>query len=158
MRISIDYTAGIQQSAGVGRFVRGLVGALLSIDPDNAYTLLYAPTSRGKAMPYLPSGPNVASCSYILSEKVLNFIWYKVGIPLPLDLVGGVADLYHFPDFALPPMRAREERHHRPRFVILAGPRLRRRWAPKPSGASGSGRRFATLISSQRIRKTPVMS
>lgn len=105
MRISIDYTAAVRQTAGVGRFVRGVVDALVRIDPENAYTLLYPPTKRGRPRPIVPSGTNVTGRPFLLSEKQLNFLWYKLGIPIPVDLVGGSADLYHFPDFALPPIR-----------------------------------------------------
>ncbi len=105
MRISIDYTAGIRQGAGVGRFVRGLVSALIDIDRENAYTLLYAPKQRGECKPDLPRAPNVTGRPFVLTERVLNLLWYKLGVPLPVDFVGGRADVYHFPDFALPPVR-----------------------------------------------------
>ena len=39
MRIGIDYTPAIQQTAGIGRYVRELVRALAAIDHENLYTL-----------------------------------------------------------------------------------------------------------------------
>jgi glycosyltransferase involved in cell wall biosynthesis len=42
MRIGIDYTPAVQQSAGIGRYVRELVRALAVIDRENLYTLFIA--------------------------------------------------------------------------------------------------------------------
>ncbi len=105
MHVSIDYTAGVRQRAGVGRFVRGLVGALIELDHDNDYSLMYMPPNRGETKPSLPRAPNVAGRAFVLPERLLNLLWYKLGVPLPIELVGGRADLFYFPDFALPPVR-----------------------------------------------------
>ena len=58
MHIAIDYTPALRQTAGIGRYTRGLVAALAELDHDNAYTLFCAgepperaawpPTSRSK--------------------------------------------------------------------------------------------------------------
>jgi glycosyltransferase involved in cell wall biosynthesis len=105
LRVSIDYTAGVRQQAGVGRFVRGLVGALIELDQANNYSLLYTAPDRGQPKPALPRAANVASRPFVISERWLNLLWYRLGIPLPIELVGGSADLFYFPDFALPPVR-----------------------------------------------------
>ncbi len=105
MRIAIDYTAAIRQGAGVGRFVRSLVAALLELDHDNSYTLLYSQLSRHAPPPTLPEAPNVTGRSLILTERALNLLWYKLGLPLPIETLGVRADVYHFPDFVLPPVR-----------------------------------------------------
>ena len=52
MRIGIEYTAAIAQSAGIGRFTRGLVSALLDLDQYNQYVLFYA-QGRVRARPAL---------------------------------------------------------------------------------------------------------
>jgi glycosyltransferase involved in cell wall biosynthesis len=105
VRIGIDYTAGVRQGAGVGRFVRGIVGALIDLDRENQYTLMYTPPDKGIQKGLLYRAPNVVGRPFILSERVLNLLWYKLGIPLPIETVGGRADVYYFPDFALPPVR-----------------------------------------------------
>ena len=105
MRIGIDYTAGIHQGAGVGRFVRNLVSSLLELDRDNKYTLMYARAERKSPMPRLPNGPNVTTRSLLLTERMANLLWYKLGLAVPIELLGPIADLYYFPDFALPPVR-----------------------------------------------------
>jgi glycosyltransferase involved in cell wall biosynthesis len=105
VRIAIDYSAAVYQGAGVGRFVRSLVGALVALDPDNAYTLFYARPSRPGIAAAIPRRRNVAGRPLVLPQRALNLIWYKLGIPLPIELIGGSADVYHFPDFVLPPVR-----------------------------------------------------
>jgi glycosyltransferase involved in cell wall biosynthesis len=42
MRIGIDYTPAVQQTAGIGRYVRELVRALAAVDYENKYTLFVA--------------------------------------------------------------------------------------------------------------------
>jgi glycosyltransferase involved in cell wall biosynthesis len=105
VRIGIDYTAAIRQGAGVGRFVHRLVAALLELDRDNQYTLMYSRPERKDPAPRLPVGPNVTARSLFLTERMSNILWYKLGLPVPIELLGPVADLYYFPDFALPPVR-----------------------------------------------------
>jgi glycosyltransferase involved in cell wall biosynthesis len=67
---------------------------------------MYAAPERGTAKFAVPRGPRVTARPYRLSERLLNLLWYKIGVPLPVDLVGGRADVYYFPDFALPPVRS----------------------------------------------------
>lgn len=42
MRIGIDYTPAVKQTAGIGRYVRELVRALAAVDQENQYTLFMA--------------------------------------------------------------------------------------------------------------------
>ena len=105
MRIGIDYTAAIRQSAGVGRFVQGLVTALVKLDRENQYTLMYSRPERNSSPPRFPTESNVTARSLFLTERLTNILWYKLGIAVPIELIGPVADLYYFPDFALPPVR-----------------------------------------------------
>lgn len=105
MRIGIDYTAAIYQGAGVGRFVRNLVGALIALDHENTYTLLYSRPGHRSGAPVLPTGPNVTGRPLVLGQRLLNVLWYKLGVPLPVEWLGASADVYYFPDFTLPPVR-----------------------------------------------------
>lgn len=102
MRIAIDYTAAIRQGAGVGQYVRNLVDALLAEDHDNQYTLLTSgrPT---KEHPF-PTGPNVRGRSIFIPDRYLNILWYRWRLPLNATLFSGQVDIYHGPDFALPPL------------------------------------------------------
>jgi glycosyltransferase involved in cell wall biosynthesis len=102
MRIAIDYTAAIRQGAGIGQYVRNLVAALLTEDTVNQYTLLTSgrPT---KEHPF-PTGPNVRGRSIFIPDRYLNILWYRWRLPLNATLFSGQVDIYHGPDFALPPL------------------------------------------------------
>ena len=105
MRIGFDCTAAVRQGAGIGRWARSLIRALVELDHENSYTLFYPRARRSEPPPSLPTGPRVIGRSLWLSERMLNILWYKVGAPLPIDVLAGAADVFHFPDFALPPVR-----------------------------------------------------
>jgi glycosyltransferase involved in cell wall biosynthesis len=102
MRIAFDYTAGIRQQAGIGNYVRHLVEALLQQDSSNQYTLLTSgrPT---RERPF-PQAPNVRGRSIYIPDRYLNIIWYRWRLPLYATYFSGQADIYHGPDFALPPI------------------------------------------------------
>lgn len=102
MRIAIDYTAAIRQGAGIGQYVRNLVDALLAEDHSNQYTLLTSgrPT---KERPF-PTAPNVRGRSIFIPDRYLNVLWYRWRLPLYATYFSGQTDIYHGPDFALPPL------------------------------------------------------
>jgi glycosyltransferase involved in cell wall biosynthesis len=102
MRIAIDYTAAIRQGAGIGAYVHNLVAALLAQDPSNQYTLLTSgqPTHEHP----FPSAPNVRGRSIFIPDRYLNVLWYRWHMPLPATLFAGPTDIYHGPDFVLPPL------------------------------------------------------
>ncbi|HYK84148.1 MAG TPA: glycosyltransferase family 1 protein [Ktedonobacteraceae bacterium] len=101
MRIAIDYTAAIRQKAGIGNYVRRLVDALLAQDTVNSYTLLTSgrPT---RERPF-PQADNVRGRSIYIPDRYLNIIWYRWRLPLYTTYFSGQVDIYHGPDFALPP-------------------------------------------------------
>src|SRR5579863_4514239 len=105
MRIAIDYTAAIRQSAGVGNYVRRLVDAMLAQDASNQYTLLTSgrPT---RERPF-PQAQNVQGRSIIIPDRYLNIIWYRWRLPLYATFFSGQVDIYHGPDFALPPLNGK---------------------------------------------------
>lgn len=102
MRIAFDYTAGIRQEAGIGYYVRSLFDAMLAEDKENEYTLLTSgrPT---RERPF-PVAPNVRGRSVLIPDRYLNLLWYRWRAPLPANLFTGNIDIYHCPDFALPPL------------------------------------------------------
>ncbi len=114
MRIGIDYTAAVWQGAGIGRYTRELVRAIIEQGGDFAYVLFYAAGGLSPDSPYLAelarlraAHPNVASAPIPLSPRRLTQIWQRLRIPLPIELFTGRLDLLHAPDFVLPPTRAR---------------------------------------------------
>ncbi|MEO8973540.1 MAG: glycosyltransferase family 1 protein [Ktedonobacteraceae bacterium] len=102
MRIAIDYTAAVRQSAGVGNYVRRLVDAMLELDSTSQYTLLTSgrPT---RERPF-PAASNVRGRSIVIPDRYLNIIWYRWRLPLYANYFSGQVDIYHGPDFALPPI------------------------------------------------------
>ena len=102
MRIAIDYTAAIRQGAGVGNYVRSLVDAMLALDTTTEYTLLTSgrPT---RERPF-PIAQNVRGRSVFIPDRYLNILWYRWRLPLYANFFTGQVDIYHGPDFVLPPL------------------------------------------------------
>jgi glycosyltransferase involved in cell wall biosynthesis len=105
LRIAIDYTSAINQTAGIGRFVRSLVAAVVAHDATDAFLLLHAAPNPGRVASY-PGGSNVSRRVLRISERWMNIIWHRLNVPLPADWLTGPADLFHSPDFVLPPVRS----------------------------------------------------
>lgn len=102
MRIAIDYTAAIRQGAGIGNYVRNLVDAMLAQDTTNQYTLLTS--GRPTAERPFPNADNVRGRSIIIPDRYLNILWYRWRLPLSATYFTGQVDIYHGPDFVLPPI------------------------------------------------------
>ena len=71
MRIAIDYSAAVNQRAGVGRLVRNQVLALAEFDQVNDYRLVYARPNRGST-PQFPPARNFASTG---ARQFLYAVW-----------------------------------------------------------------------------------
>jgi glycosyltransferase involved in cell wall biosynthesis len=101
MRIGLDYTSALRQRAGIGRYTRGIVGALADLDHSNQYTLI-APRDAG-ALPAVPANMRVQRLP--LTDWLLTIAWHRLRLPLYVDLFTGPLDIFHSPDFVLPPVR-----------------------------------------------------
>ena len=101
MRITIDYTSAMRQRAGVGRYTRNLVSALAELDRENSYTLFCA--GDGPRRHDWPA--NFAVRTSPVPERFLIAGWHKLRLPIPVERVAGPADIFHAPDFTLPPLR-----------------------------------------------------
>jgi glycosyltransferase involved in cell wall biosynthesis len=104
LRIAIDYTSAVNQSAGIGRFVRNLVHAVVANDPTDAFVLLHADPNPGREPAY-PDASNVTRRVLRVNERWTNIIWHRLQVPIPADWLTGPVDLFHSPDFVLPPIR-----------------------------------------------------
>lgn len=102
MRIAIDYTAAIRQGAGIGAYVRNLIAALLTQDTNDQYTLLTSGKPTGEHQ--FPTAANVRGRSIFIPDRYLNILWYRWQLPIPATLFAGATDIYHGPDFVLPPL------------------------------------------------------
>lgn len=104
-RIAIDYTSAIQQRAGIGRYTRHLITALAALDHTTRYVLFSA--GRDPLPPAWPA--NFTRRELPISDRYLSIIWQRLRLPLPVELFTGQVDVYHSPDFVLPPfIRARK--------------------------------------------------
>jgi glycosyltransferase involved in cell wall biosynthesis len=104
MRIAIDYSAAVNQRAGIGRLVRNQVHALAEVDQDNEYRLVYARPNQG-SVPQFPPARNFLPHQVGLGERWLTILWHRAKLPMPADWLTGPVDVYHCPDFVLPPLR-----------------------------------------------------
>jgi len=104
LRIGIDYTPALWQLAGVGRYTRGLVRALAAIDQRNEYALLVASGGLGAAAERPLLGSNFCQRRVPLSARFLTILWHRLRLPLPVELLIGRVDVFHSPDFVLPPL------------------------------------------------------
>ncbi len=106
--IGIDATAALTQGGGIGRYTRELVQALVVEAPGNRYTLFSARPPATLPVPdSLPVAPHVSHRPAPLDERWLYRLWHRARIPLPVQLFTGPLDLFHSPDFVLPPVGGR---------------------------------------------------
>lgn len=103
MRIGIDFTAG-SQLAGIGRYTRSLVSALIAQSPNDEIVLL-EPRQTATPVRMLIRAPNVVRNELPLSERMLTRIWHRLRLPLYADVLMGGLDVFYAPDFVLPPLR-----------------------------------------------------
>jgi len=118
MRIGFDYTAAVRQGAGIGRYTRQLLRALIEADTHNDYVLLVAGGGHGKGrggqgkwaghapeLAAISARPNVRVVNLPLSDRALMILWHRLRLPVWVELLCGQIDLFHAPDFTLPPVR-----------------------------------------------------
>jgi glycosyltransferase involved in cell wall biosynthesis len=135
MQIGIDYTSAVRQRAGIGRYTRELVTALLALASPHHY-IIFAATGgmsrlswqreidRLRAVPLASNSSTVAAASRLpsplsspqeasqptirtvpLSDDWLARLWYRLRLPIPAEIVTGHLDVFYSPDFVLPPTR-----------------------------------------------------
>lgn len=105
MRIGIDYTAAVRQRAGIGRYTRQLVDALLALDSRHEYTMFAATGGLEREIQYPKPRPNVRLRTIPLSDDWLARLWHRLRLPISVELFTGPLDVFYSPDFVLPPTR-----------------------------------------------------
>lgn len=105
-RIAIDVTAAVTQGGGIGRYTREMVWALAAVDRETSYHLFHAKMPASPPVPNpLPTGANIHHHAAPVSDRWLYRLWHRLHLPLPVQWFTGPIDLYHSPDFVLPPLR-----------------------------------------------------
>lgn len=104
MRVGIDYTSALRQRAGIGRYTRELVAALLSLEDAHQYAI-FAATGGLEASDWGLGiqRSDVRLCSVPLSDDWLARLWHRLRLPIPVEVITGSLDVFYSPDFALPP-------------------------------------------------------
>lgn len=101
LTVGFDATAAARQEAGIGRYTRQLLGAL-AVRKDLDFRLFYcAPDSSASRLPPLPPSARVRALP--LSDRVVNAVWHRARLPIPVETFLGRVDIFHSPDFTLPP-------------------------------------------------------
>lgn len=103
--IGIDVTSAIVQGGGIGRYTRELIQALAQVPTVHQLRFFSAkPPANPPVRDPLPSSSHIQYRSAPLDERWLYRLWYRLRLPLPVQLVLGRLDLFHSPDFVLPPV------------------------------------------------------
>src|SRR5919109_3904295 len=100
MKIAIDVSLAVGESAGVGSYTRGLLEGLAAIDADNEY-LLYSYLDIPQApQPPFPQQPNFGLRTLQLDAEHWERMWYQADLP-PQSAMDAV-DVVHSPFFNAP--------------------------------------------------------
>lgn len=107
LTVAYDATAAVRQGAGIGRYTRELLAALARRHNDDIrYKLLSS--SGGATEGYLPDlDGRFRHRALPVSDRVTNLIWQRWRVGVPVQAVIGPFDLFHSPDFTLPPTAGR---------------------------------------------------
>jgi glycosyltransferase involved in cell wall biosynthesis len=104
MKIAIDVSLALGESAGVGSYTRGLLEGLAAIDADNEYLLYSYLDFPQSAQPSFPQQPNFALRMLPLDGEPWERMWYQAALP-PQGAMDAV-DVVHSPFFNAP------KKHH----------------------------------------------
>ncbi|MDA0322949.1 MAG: glycosyltransferase family 1 protein [Verrucomicrobia bacterium] len=102
MRVCLDFQAAIAQQAGVGRYTLLLADHLAKAAGPDQLELFFFDFKRSAA-DGLPAGAEAAAVRWC-PGRLAQAAWKTLGWP-PFDWFAGAADVYHFPNFILPPCR-----------------------------------------------------
>src|SRR6478609_6728348 len=108
MRIAVDASAALNQSAGIGRYARALIPALGRGMPEATISAIVAPDPE--ADPVVRAIGRAALEDEGIGIRTLPFsrrradqLWFRARAPLPIEIATGRVDLVYSPDFTAPP-------------------------------------------------------
>jgi len=103
-RIGIDYTSAARQRAGIGRYTRELVSALLALESSHRYVIFAATGGLQSPISNLQSPiSNTQIRTLPITDDWLARLWHRLRLPVPVEVVTGPLDVFYSPDFVLPP-------------------------------------------------------
>ena len=103
MRVCLDVQPAVSQRAGVGRYTRALVEHLVPVAQahgDRLALFYFDFRRRGEAL--RAPGAEVRAVRW-LPGRYVQQAWRRLDWP-PFDWFAGRAEVYHFPNFAVPPL------------------------------------------------------
>jgi glycosyltransferase involved in cell wall biosynthesis len=101
MRICVDIQPAVAQRAGVGRYTKYLVEHLGEFSNNDTLSLFYF-DFRGHGLSF--NIPHATPHPYRwVPGRIVQQSWKRISWP-PFDWFSGKADLYHFPNFIIPPV------------------------------------------------------
>jgi glycosyltransferase involved in cell wall biosynthesis len=103
MRICVDIQAALSQRAGVGRYTRHLVEHLAPLARPSEEVDLFYFDFRRRGLDFACPGAHPRPVRWIPGQYVQQ-AWKRFHWP-PFNWFSGKADLYHFPNFTIPPLR-----------------------------------------------------
>jgi len=113
VNIAIDYTAAARQGAGIGRYARELIDAVLASTAGHDFVLLTAAAGLGEswartrqrlyATAARPTGLTFRDLP--LTDDWMARLWQRLRLPLPAEWITGRVDVFYSPDFVLPPLQ-----------------------------------------------------
>lgn len=105
MKVVMDIQAGVGQGAGIGRYVRELVGhAREGMGAGDELTGVYF-DFKGAGWRGTAEGVGLKGCRW-MPGRLAQAAWKRLHWP-PYEWFAGEGDVYHFPNFVIPPMRKR---------------------------------------------------
>jgi glycosyltransferase involved in cell wall biosynthesis len=102
MRVCIDAQSAVIRRTGVGRYTHCLATELLRLRPAGDVRLFHFDFQR-HGCPF-DAPPGTVRTVRWCPGAVMNQAWKRLHWP-PFDQLAGPADVYHFPNFLLPPLR-----------------------------------------------------
>lgn len=114
MRIAIDYTSALRQGAGIGRYARELVDAILATPALHNFVLMAAKAGLSEHWRHeqtrltdLAAAPERLRFRGLpLTDNWVARLWQRLRVPLPAETITGGVDSFYSPDFVLPPLRS----------------------------------------------------
>ncbi len=101
MKICIDIQSAVAQHAGVGRYTDQLVRSLIQYDGNDELSL-FCFDFKNKGTPFDSEKIKQQKIKYI-PGRAAQLAWKTIKWP-PFNYFAGKHDIYHFPNFFLPPL------------------------------------------------------
>ena len=103
MKICLDIQSAIGQRAGVGRYALSLAAHLAAEARDGDELAFFYFNFRRRQPPFSAPNARFRTCRF-LPGALVQKAWTHLDWP-PFDAFAGAHDLFHFPNFFIPPLR-----------------------------------------------------